>query len=68
MLIKTEHPGFVRDTESKAVINTDVEAYKNYKLLRDEKLKVRQLSNEVESIKQDVQEIKHLLKMLVKQG
>ena len=68
MLIKTEHPGFVRDTESQAVINTDVEAYKNYKLLRDEKLKVRQLSNEVESIKQDVQEIKHLLKMLVKQG
>jgi len=68
MYLKTDDPRFVRDSQSRAVINIDDQGLKNYKLARDEKLKFKQLADEVGSLKDDMQEIKHLLKMLVKQG
>lgn len=69
MFVKTENPGYVRDTDSMAVINTDIESFKNYKLMREEKLKVQKLTNEVDSLKQDLNQLKNLLtKVLEKQG
>lgn len=69
MFVKTENPGYVRDTDSMAVINTDIESFKNYKLMREEKLKVQKLTSEVDSLKQDLNQLKNLLtKVLEKQG
>lgn len=68
MFVKTEHPGLVRDTTSTAVINTNKEAYDNYKMARDEKLKVQKLAGQVDSLQDDVQQIKQLLLQLIKQG
>ncbi len=68
MFIKTEHPGLVRDTTSTAVINTNKEAYDNYKMAREEKLRVQKLAGEVNNLQNDVREIKQLLLQLIKQG
>ena len=52
-----------------AVINTDIESFKNYKLMREEKLKVQKLTSEVDSLKQDLNQLKDLLnRVLEKQG
>jgi hypothetical protein len=68
MLVKTEYPGLVRDTVSTAVINTNKEAFDNYKMAREEKLRVQKLAGEVSNLQQDVSEIKGLLMQLIKQG
>ena len=66
MFVKTDHPGLVRDTVSTAVINTNKEAYDNYKMAREEKLRVQKLTSDVSSLQRDMGEIKHLLLQLIK--
>lgn len=63
-LIKTDADGFVRDTQSNAVINTNVEALSQYKRERAERLRADQLEQEVMSLKQDVTDIKHMLQQI----
>ena len=67
MHIKTEIPGLVRDYDTQAILNTDSEGYRNYKLLRDEKLKTKQLQGEVDSLKNDMVYIKSMLQSISKQ-
>lgn len=50
-----------RDPFSKAIINTDKTAYEKYISLRDQKSKERE---EIESIKNDLAEVKSLLAQL----
>lgn len=50
-----------RDPFSKAIINTDKTAYEKYISLRDQKNKERE---EIESIKNDLAEVKYLLAQL----
>lgn len=50
-----------RDPFSKAIINTDKNAYEKYISLRDQKSKERE---EIESIKNDLAEVKSLLAQL----
>lgn len=64
--IKTDIPGYVRDTESTAIINTDIESYQRYKMLRDERFKMRQLNDEINSMKEDINTIKTLLLEVLK--
>ena len=67
--VKTEFPGLVRDMTSTAVINTDNEAFRNYRTMREDKLKILRLNSEVSSLKTDIELIKNLLiKTLEKQG
>lgn len=58
-------PNLYRDKNSGAIINTDRNAYqqhlKQIKSAQDEKLKMEKLEIEVESIKNDLSEIKSLL-------
>ena len=60
----SEHK-FVRDTLSKAVLNTDINSLEQYKMARDKRLQEQTtLQNCVEDInilKDDIQEIKNLL-------
>ena len=62
MYIKVkDHPGLVRDSKSKAIVNVDKNAYNEYiqkKLLKE---KMISMDNEINTIKQSVNEIKELL-------
>lgn len=66
MLIKTDVEGFYRDTNTNAVINTNVEKINQYKRQREEKLRMDAVIQDVESLKQDIGEIKALLLQLSK--
>ena len=56
---------FVRDDNSKAVLNTDVNALEQYKIARDRKMKeesiLQNCVDDISSLKDDMQEIKNLL-------
>jgi NAD(P)H-nitrite reductase large subunit len=59
------NPSLVKDTESKAVLNVNVEAYQAYKKRREQERRTRNAINEIDEIKSDINEIKNLLKMLL---
>ena len=63
--IKTEHAGFLRDSYSQAIINTDNESFKIYKQLREERLKTQSLTHDVSTLKHDIGEIKDMLRALL---
>lgn len=60
----------VRDSETNAIVNTDYEAYRAYEIeyrkKLSEKRKIENLENELKDLKDDIIEIKNLLRGLVK--
>jgi len=63
MGIKVEgHANLVRDEESHAIINTDV---KQYRLTMKRRQMLRTQKDEINSLKNDMSEIKTLLKELI---
>ena len=66
MLVKTDLEGFVRDTASNAVINTNVERMNLYKQQREERIKMQEVVRDVEALKHDIGEIKDMLIALTK--
>ena len=60
----SEHK-FVRDDTSKAVLNTDRNALEQYKFSREQRMNeqnlLRQCINDVNTLKDDMKEIKNLL-------
>ena len=60
----SEHK-FVRDNNSKAVLNTDISALEQYKIARDKKKKeesiLQNCVDDINTLKDDMQEIKNLL-------
>ena len=61
--VKVEgHTHLIRDEESHAVINTDVE---NYRLTMRRREMLRTQRDEINSLKNDMSEIKSLLKELI---
>ena len=60
----SEHK-FVRDTLSKAVLNTDINALEQYKFARDKRLQeqttLQNCVDDISSLKDDMNEIKNLL-------
>ena len=60
----SEHK-FVRDTLSKAVLNTDINALEQYKFARDKRLQeqtiLQNCVDDINILKDDMQEIKNLL-------
>lgn len=67
--IVEDHPNLIRDDATNAIINMDVTEYNNYKSLKKIKDKeyerVQSLENEMTNIKDDLSEIKSLLKNLL---
>jgi len=59
-----------RDSKTNAIINTDMQAYNNYinaKNVKEREMKkIENLENEITSIKDDLSEIKDLLRNLSK--
>jgi hypothetical protein len=62
------HTNLVRDQTTNAIINTDMNEYRNYKSLQqikeDEKQKIESLENDISIMKDDLSEIKNLLRSL----
>lgn len=68
-LVKVTNTPFVRDTQSMAIINIDNQAkqeyYEKVRLAAKQKEQINKMNEEIKSLKDDVGEIKHLLKQLV---
>ena len=60
----SEHK-FIRDNNSKAILNTDISALEQYKIARDKKRKeesiLQNCVDDINTLKDDMQEIKNLL-------
>lgn len=65
MLRKTEVAGLYKDTNSGAVINKDNSSLKAYKLKKHRERKIKEITSDVDNMKNDITEIKQLLKALV---
>ena len=65
----TGHDALVRDSRSRAIVNTSKEEFNNYILARNRALEQKDLienqQKELQTLKQDVSEIKSLLKQLL---
>jgi hypothetical protein len=69
MYVKVTGTNFVRDTNSMAIINTDVndknEYYNKVKLLSLQKQEINTLKDEIDIIRSDMSEIKQLMVALI---
>lgn len=63
------HSNLVRDEETKAIINTNMTDYNNYimqkRIKEKESQKIQSIENEVANIKEDLNEIKYLLRRMI---
>jgi hypothetical protein len=68
-LVKVEDSTFVRDTKSRALINTDNAARDDYfskvKMLNANKSEINKLNSDVTNLKSELSEIKNLLNQLL---
>lgn len=62
-----DHPELVRDSRSKAILNTDTQALAKYKEERDFKMKLTKIVNENDQMKSEISEIKSLLLKVLEQ-
>jgi len=65
MLKKTDDSNFMKDMNNGAVINTNIAAYKMHKLQRESEQSSTSIKNEVESLKQEMSDIKKMLEILI---
>jgi len=65
-LIKTQNPDFSRDQSNFALINTNVNAYKQYKLQRNNRNQIAKQEEEIKKLTSDIEQLKELVKLLVK--
>lgn len=64
-LENTDHPAFKRNPYNAAILNTDVDGFKKYKDERARIQKLEQVSKAVETLQQDMSDIKFMLQQLV---
>jgi hypothetical protein len=66
------HSNLIRDEETKAIINTSMTDYNNYimqkKLKEKEAQKINSIEKEVSNIKDDLNEIKNLLRRIANES
>ena len=62
MIPVKDHHNLYRDEKTGAIINTDDNGFTQYKKMKNAKLTERQ---EIDKIKEDIEEIKFLLKQIV---
>jgi len=60
-----DNPDLIRDMHSKAVLNTNLDKYNEYKNKKQFFKDLMNQGKEIEDLKQDVGEIKELLKQLI---
>jgi hypothetical protein len=62
-----DNQDLVREKRSNAILNTNAKELNKYKQDREEKLKLKNLFDESEKMKNDIDEIKSLLRQLLGQ-
>jgi hypothetical protein len=66
------HDHLIRDTKTNSIINTNVSEYNEYISRRDSKLKesqkIQNLESDVANMKEDLDEIKFLLRRLINES
>lgn len=60
-----DRPELVKDTTTKAVLNTDTTALEAYRRRREAQRDVRNMCEEIDDIKNDIADIKSLLKEII---
>jgi hypothetical protein len=72
MLVKVTGTNFVRDTDSMALINTDIKEKNDYlskvKMINTQKEELSRVKTEINSIKDDMNDIKQMMKQLLEKG
>lgn len=67
--IATDDPHLVKDTETGVVLNNDKNGYENYLAQRAaneaKRLQAQTMEQEIDSMKEDIAEIKNLLRYLI---
>jgi len=63
---KTDVNGIYKDTTNGALINKDNKALQAYRIRKQKEMKIEQIEKELVGLKGDMQEIKELLRGLVK--
>lgn len=63
-----DHPGLVRDSKSKAIINVDKNAYNDYLSRKSVNSKVINMTDEINNLKNSVNEIKDLLNKILERS
>jgi hypothetical protein len=62
-----DNKDLVRQKQSNAILNTNLKELNKYKEEREEKMKLKRLVEESEQMKNDIDEIKSLLRQLIGQ-
>jgi CRISPR/Cas system-associated endoribonuclease Cas2 len=68
MLLPTDQAGLNRDTETRAVINVDSNAYALYKQMRDSSMQTSVFEQRLNRVDSDIAEIKQMLQLLILNG
>ena len=72
MLVKVNNSTFVRDTNSMALIDTDIAAKNEYlakvRMLQTQKEEINKVKSEIADVKDDLQVIKQLMAQLLSKG
>jgi cell shape-determining protein MreC len=64
-MIQTENKDYLKDPRSGALINKNKEAYEQYKLTKKNLQSAQQTRSEINSLKNEVQELKEIVKVLL---
>jgi len=65
MLVKTNDPDFLRDESSQALINTNINAFNQYKLARAGRESVMNQEKRIKSLENDISQLKELINNIV---
>ena len=72
-LVKTNNPDFMKDTDTGALVSTDLRAFRQFKLREEQSQQSKNQENdlnniksEVSDLKSEIREIKDLLQQLLK--
>lgn len=60
-----DHPGLVRDSSSKAILNVDLDAHKEYQNKKAVQNKMINMSEEINELKQSMTDIKSMLTQIL---
>jgi hypothetical protein len=65
MLVDTNHPGYVKDTDSGVIINNNEEEYKKFLAAREASKRNNSLCKRMTDVENELRDIKSLLVQLV---
>ena len=59
--LQSDHPDYVRDTSSNALLNKNVKALEEYRAKKKSISRIYDVENDLNNVKQDLKDIKSLL-------